>query len=286
MLHFAVCRCWGEGRKAQTGRHPSQKEQIGFDMSLQEGERQLAGSWVGGLALPKGLVAKKDPTRMAPGHSAIRKAGFARGEVSCLHELGLTSRVMEKVTKCLGLFVKSAVKSRNYAFSNLLLRWAEALDDMVIFSGCLRARFYPYEICKWPWDYRTQLAPGVTTQMQFLAPLKAGDYMEQLPSHWLITKVWALEMLKSRSVEESETTTWGSSGWVVAQLSGGRRQGGLANWAAHCADSCPVSQAIRGMDIPLAGVWQQLTVSMVVLVNSCFIQLSHCTRLVTAHDGS
>lgn len=167
-----------------------------------------------------------------------------------------------------------------------MLRWDGALDDMVIFSDCLRSKLYPYEICKWPWDYKTLLAPGVTTQTQFWAPLKAGDYMEHLSSHWLIAEVWALEMPKSRSVEASETTAWGSSG-RVSQLSGGRRQGGLANLSpAHCADSCLVPWAIHGMDLPLVSVWQQLTVYHDVTSQPCFIQHSLCTSSVKAHDVS
>lgn len=75
-----------------------------------------------------------------------------------------------------------------------------------------------------------------------------------------------MEMLKSRSVEESEPAAWGSSG-RASQLSGGHRQGGLVNWAAHCADGCLVSWAMRRRDIPLASVWQQLTTSSMVLVN-------------------
>lgn len=65
-----------------------------------------------GLALPKGLVAKKTPPAWHLAR-AIREAGFAHGEDGCLCELGLTSCVMEKVTRCLGLFMKGAEKSRN-----------------------------------------------------------------------------------------------------------------------------------------------------------------------------
>lgn len=66
-------------------------------MSLQEGKQQLLRSRAHGLALPKGLVAKKTPPEWHLA-SAFWKAGFACGQVSCLQELGLTSGVMEKVT--------------------------------------------------------------------------------------------------------------------------------------------------------------------------------------------
>lgn len=71
----------------------------------------------------------------------------------------------------------------NQEVAESILRWDGAWQDMVILSGCLRAKCYLYEIYKWPRDYRAHLAPAATTQMQFLAPLKAGDHMEQLLSH-------------------------------------------------------------------------------------------------------